>query len=249
MASSVASGWSRWGAWRHRGRTVVVSGADMAACAASTWASVPYSSSAPWMMRVGTWTLGSSAWMSQSRKAGSSQMRFQPQKAPSTLAPWWRSSRRLQLAALIGLARRGNAGDRHVLDEEVRRHQHQPAQTGVRLLSGIDGGDRGAIAVADEDEFFEPGGLEDRRQPAARLVVHVADGPWRGRGRGAAIAASRPGEYGAPGRGWQPLGKIAPHGDAAEALVQQHEPGLALPRPPPVFQLCPAEVEKLHLSP
>ena len=50
------------------------------------WASVPYSSSTPWMASTGQAIRGRYSSMLQARKAGASQTSFQPQKAESASA-------------------------------------------------------------------------------------------------------------------------------------------------------------------
>ena len=67
--------------------------------------------------------------------------------------------------------RGGDGGDRAVLDEHVRGDEHQPGD-GV-AGTGVQQGDRRPVTVADEHRPFEAELVQQRRQHAVGLVVHV----------------------------------------------------------------------------
>ena len=62
--------------------------------------------------------------------------------------------------------------DRHILDDEMRRHQHQPAHAMVLHAAAVDRGDRGAVAVADQQSLTEADRVEQARQNLLRLDMH-----------------------------------------------------------------------------
>ena len=70
-----------------------------------------------------------------------------------------------RLEALAGLA---NRGERHVLDDDVRSEQDEPAD---RVRPGVDQRDRGAVAVPDEDRLLGVEPAEDLRENVERLLV------------------------------------------------------------------------------
>ena len=77
--------------------------------------------------------------------------------------------------------------------------------------------------MPDQQAAPEADRLEQARQCLPRLVMHVAQGPrQRDRAR-LAVAGARIDEHAGAGRRRELVGKIAPHSDAAETLVQQHE--------------------------
>ncbi len=92
MAASVASGWSRCGEWPQSSSTTRSTRPGTRASIASSCASVPYSSSRPWISSRGHSMPGSDDSMFQLRNAGASQMSFHPRNAESTSA-WWRARR------------------------------------------------------------------------------------------------------------------------------------------------------------
>ena len=79
MASVVACGWSRCGEWRHVSSIASVQGTLAWLAIESHCARVPYSSSLPWITRIGTAIFGTKSSIFQARKAGLSQISFQPQ--------------------------------------------------------------------------------------------------------------------------------------------------------------------------
>src|SRR5262249_49053452 len=85
---------------------------------------------------------------------------------------------RAQIAFLVGLARLGDALQRKLLGEDVRRFEHQAAH---RLRRRRREGDRGSVAVAEEDRLADAGGAQDLGEEQG-FVVHVADGARQGRG-------------------------------------------------------------------
>ena len=128
----------------------------------------------------------------------------------------------------------------------MRRDQRQPADAMILMTAGIDRGNRGAVAVADQQPALEADGIEQGRQRFARLVVHVSErARQRDRAR-LAVAGARIDENATPRRVAKPVGKIAPQADAAEPLVQQNQRRrLVRPRPDhAVFQALRAEREE-----
>jgi len=81
-----------------------------------------------------------------------------------------------QVACVVSAPHRRDRIDRDVLDDEMRRHQHQTADAVILMRPGIDRGDRGAIAVAEQQPAPEADGIEQGGQNHARLVVHVGHG-------------------------------------------------------------------------
>ena len=78
------------------------------------------------------------------------------------------------LAKLVCL---GDGGDRHVLDKKVRRHQRQPADAMVLAAARVDGRDRGAIGMPDQQPPAEVDPIQHPRQDILRLIVHVGQRP------------------------------------------------------------------------
>ena len=117
----------------------------------------------------------------------------------------------------------GDLGKAHVLGEEMRRDQHQTADAMILDGAGIDRGNRGAVAVPEQQTAAEIDGGEHAREHIARLLVHEGDRARQLRRRRAAIARARIGEHAGAGRRGKPAGKAPPHVHAAQALMQQHE--------------------------
>ena len=87
--------------------------------------------------------------------------------------------------------------DRHVLDDEMRRHQHEAAHAMVLHAAAIDRRDRGAVAVADQQALPEADGIEQARQDLARLDMHEVEPARQLRRARLAVADARPGEHAA----------------------------------------------------
>ncbi len=125
-----------------------------------------------------------------------------------------------ELAVLPCLARDADALDRHVLDEDMRRHDRDRARSVAR---GVEQRDRPAVAVADEQRRVDAEFREQGRQHDPRLAMEIVGAaPLRERRR-AAVAAARIDEA---GRG-EPVAhgarKIAPARDRAQPFVQEDE--------------------------
>ncbi len=77
--------------------------------------------------------------------------------------------------------------------------------------------------MPEQHGAIEAGGVEHARQDVPGLPVHEV-GREAGAARiGGAMAVPAVGEDVAPDRGGEPGGKVAPGGDAAQALVKQHD--------------------------
>ena len=105
--------------------------------------------------------------MSQLRKSGSSQGPDQSRNASSTSA-CKRASFARNGPVSNAILRTRDLGDAHVLGEEVRRHQHEPAHAMILHAAGIDRGDRRAVAVTDA------GGRAGSRWRRARAAARRA---------------------------------------------------------------------------
>ena len=114
-------------------------------------------------------------------------------------------------------------GDAHVFGKEVRRHQHEPAHAVILDAAGIDRGDRGAVAVADEKPAAEAYRVEHAGKHVQRLLVHERERPRQTCRRGVAVTGARVGKNPGAGCCRELLREAAPPGDAAEALVQQNQ--------------------------
>src|SRR5262249_60206236 len=90
-------------------------------------------------------------------------------------------------------------GDAHVLGEEVRRHQREPAHAVVLDAAGVNRRNRCSVAVADEKATAEADRVEHASKHVARLVVHERDRTRQFRRRRAAVAGARISEYSGAG--------------------------------------------------
>src|SRR4051794_31237036 len=122
--------------------------------------------------------------------------------------------------AVIGLARLADGSHRDVLDDHVRREQRD---AGHRMVSGVDEGDRAAIAVADE----ERGGSVELREHLGhdleRLLVEERRGAGERRRVGAPVTEARERDDAPARRSVERPWEAAPEPDRPEPLVQQHE--------------------------
>ena len=82
---------------------------------------------------------------------------------------------RAQIAGLVGIFRRRDRAHRNILDEEMRRDQHEAAHAEILARTGVDRGDRGAVAVAEKEAAAEADRIEQPRQHIAGLVVHEVE--------------------------------------------------------------------------
>jgi hypothetical protein len=166
--------------------------------------------------------------MFQPRKAGSSQMSFQPQKAES--ASVVAAEALLQVRPQVGFARLLDAGDGDVLHEDVRGQHDRPAQ-GFGERGRVEQGDGAAVAVAEEPgrvaRGVEPQRAQQRGEHLVRLPVHEARRPAlvRAARRGTAVARAGVHQPARAGGLAQACREVAPHRDGTQALVQEHEHG------------------------
>ena len=93
--------------------------------------------------------------MFQLRKSGCSHGPFQDWNAQSTSLCQRASFSRSDAGGVV-VARLAYLREPHFLGEEVRRHQHQPADPMILDTAGIDRRDRGAVAVAEQNAALEP---------------------------------------------------------------------------------------------
>src|SRR3954452_10253342 len=99
--------------------------------------------------------------------------------------------------AVIGLARPADGSHRDLLDDRGGRERRDAGQP---MASGVDEGDRAAVAVADEER---PGSIElreHRGQDLERLLVEERRGARERRGVGASVTEARERDHTAAGR-------------------------------------------------
>lgn len=82
----------------------------------------------------------------------------------------------------------GDAGDTVVLDKNMRREQDEAAE--MVVSAGVNEGDGGAIAMADEDGTVDLELMEKIGERMQRLVMHVGDGTRFGEEIGVAGAVA-----------------------------------------------------------
>ena len=129
----------------------------------------------------------------------------------------------LQIRRFIGRFRLGDFDERKILDEEMRREQADAAQAAIGEGAGVDGGDRCAVGMADEQPFAKADGVEQFRQGLFRFALHVVQRPGQGRRARLAVTGARIGEDSEPRGLSQPFGKIEPQAGAAKTLVQKND--------------------------
>ena len=105
----------------------------------------------------------------------------------------------------------------------MRRDQHEAAHAVVLDIAGINGRDRRSVAVPDQEAAAKADCVEQPRQDGQRLGVHIGHRTRQGRPAGAPIARARIDEDAGPRLRRELFGKVPPHGDRAEPLVQEHE--------------------------
>src|SRR5205823_3433486 len=81
-------------------------------------------------------------------------------------------------------------GDAHVLANEVRRDQHETAYPVILDAAGVNGCDRRAVTVPDQNAAPESRRIDHARQNLAGLVMHERYRPWQFRGRRAPVAGT-----------------------------------------------------------
>jgi len=154
------------------------------------------------------------------------------------------------LAQVAGGERRARASDGLDADrfvDRMRRQGHDRAQR-LRVGGGIVQCDRAAVAVADQHAILDAEGRQQAWQDVVGLDLHVAE-PRIGRpGARFSVAGAVVDDAGAARGVTKPLGKVAPHLDAAQPLVQedQHravEAVILLGLEPPHPQAAIAEID------
>jgi hypothetical protein len=129
---------------------------------------------------------------------------------------------RAQVAAVVCVAGGGDGGHRDVLDHDVGREQDEGGDAAV-AASGMDQGDRPAVAVPEEDRPPHSERVEELGQHDQRFVVHEAGGARSAQRRGAAVPVPRVGEHVvARGPGDLPW-EVPPHRDRAQAFVEHDD--------------------------
>ena len=129
-----------------------------------------------------------------------------------------------QRAGVERVARALDLGDAHVLDEEVRRDEHQPAHAMILHRTGIDRRDRSAVAVAEQEAALKADCVEHARQHRAGFLVHERDRARHRSGFRRAVAGARIDEHAGAGGLSDGVGKTSPQADGAKAFVQ-HDDG------------------------
>ncbi len=107
----------------------------------------------------------------QLSKPGSSQESHQPRKRGLDVAVIARQPA-LQIALLVGSARRADRGQAAGFGEEMRRHQHEAAHPEILDGAGVDRRDRRAVAVPDKHAARKTDGVENSWQhvDASRVI-------------------------------------------------------------------------------
>ena len=152
-----------------------------------------------------------------------------------------------QPAGTEGIARGADARDAHVFAEHMRRDQHERADA-RRRLTRVHDRDRRPVTVSGEHRVVDSGRVEHRAGDFASFDVHVVDAPRELGGVRAAIARAGIGEHAKPRAPVELGGKVTPHRNAAEPLVQENE-GRARavsPAPPPAFEPNATGRDRLH---
>src|SRR5258707_894361 len=101
------------------------------------------------------------------------------------------------------------------------RRLEDEAADGPAPRASMDEGDRGAIAVADEDGIGDGERVAQGRQRLQRLDMHVVDAARLGERVRLSIAEARIDQRGAAGRLREARGKVAPLRQRAEPLMEQ----------------------------
>ena len=113
----------------------------------------------------------------------------------------------------------------HLFGKKMRRDQNDAANPMILDAAGIDRGNRGAIAVAEQKSAAEADRVKHARQHLARFLIHERGRAWqRGAGRVAVTGAGIGKDAGAGGR-CDLVRELAPQADAAEPLMQHHDRG------------------------
>src|SRR6266404_3856824 len=127
-----------------------------------------------------------------------------------------------QIGRPIRLPGRSDAGDGDILDEDMRRLEDEAAH-GPPPRAGMDEGDRGAVAVADEDGIGDGERVAQRRQRLQRLDMHVVDAARLRERVRLPVTEPRIDQRGAAGRLGKARRKIAPLRKRAEPLMEQDQ--------------------------
>src|SRR4051812_619689 len=152
----------------------------------------------------------------------------------------------LQVGGLKGGLDVCNRLHRDVLDDEMRRDQHEAVQAMILMRAGIDRRDRGAVGMAEQQAAPEADRVEDLRQHVQGLALHVVErARQRDRAR-LAIACTRIGKDAGGGCLLQLFREVTPEADGAEAFVQHDDGGCigGLRRQPFVFEAGVADAEE-----
>ena len=188
-------------------------------------ASVPYSSSMPWIASTGQRMASSSASMFHCLKGGCSQMRFQPQKAESDVVVV-----AAQLLRQVGLAGRPARACSMLATVTSSTKMCGASTTRPATRSGKRAAYSSEIeppSLWPKSQGFsvEADGFEEGRQHLVRLAVHEVDVPGLVglARRRAAVAGAREHQAAEAAGLAQALGEVLPHRDRAEAFVQEDD--------------------------
>ena len=122
-----------------------------------------------------------------------------------------------RLEAFAGLA---NRLERHVLDDDVRRHEDE---TAYRARCRVDQPDRRAVTVSDENGLVRVEQAEDLRKDDERLLVEERRRTRCGRWIRPPMPEPREDDDTARGRALQRFRESPPGADRPEPLVQENE--------------------------
>ena len=161
--------------------------------------------------------------ISHLRKSGCSHGSLHERNAQSTSA-CQRLSFSRSVPASNARVRAFDLGDAHVLDEEMRRDEHQPAHAMILHGTGVDRRDRGAVAVAEQKAALKADRVEHARQHRAGFLVHERDRARHRTWARRAVTGARIDEDAGAGRLSDGVRKTSPQADGAETFVQ-HDDG------------------------
>lgn len=114
-----------------------------------------------------------------------------------------------------------------VFDEDVRGFGEDAAGLWDAVHGGVEEGDGGSVAVADEDEVVD-GFVREEMMQGFGFAMHVEGRAGRGAGGGTAVPAAIVEEGGQPGGGAELCREIAPLAGAAESVMEENEDGLVM---------------------
>src|ERR1700744_5343664 len=105
----------------------------------------------------------------------------------------------------------------------MRRHQNEATNSVVLKIAEIKRGDRGAVAMAEEDAALEANGLDDGGKNVDSFARHIVERSRQFDRIGSAIAAATVGKDAEAGRFGQFLGEAPPKRHRPQTFVKKHD--------------------------